>query len=202
MKYDVRQFFYDVGKMMREFFNKDTNKMQRANMWTFSRFIISFIIPILALITLKLSSKILYVIIIMFTVFGVFTDFIDGRSARKYNSTSDFGKILDSITDKVFSIMISLCLSMFNKWFMIIILNEIIIAIVNYLYYLKYSCLKSTLVGKIKQWPLAVSFVLGFFEYLFPNISLIVLIFVIITCILQFLALFSYIFFYLKKSTS
>ena len=41
------------------------------------------------------------------------TDFIDGYIARKYNQTSDFGKFLDPLADKLLTIA---CMCMFTEW--------------------------------------------------------------------------------------
>ena len=45
----LKNFKSGTKLMFKEFFNKETNKKQRANMWTFSRLIISFLIPICSL---------------------------------------------------------------------------------------------------------------------------------------------------------
>ena len=41
------------------------------------------------------------------------TDFIDGHIARKYNQTSDFGKFLDPLADKLLTIA---CMCMMCEW--------------------------------------------------------------------------------------
>ena len=41
------------------------------------------------------------------------TDFIDGYIARNYNQTSDFGKFLDPLADKLLTIA---CMCMFTEW--------------------------------------------------------------------------------------
>lgn len=41
------------------------------------------------------------------------TDFVDGYIARKYNQTSDFGKFLDPLADKLLTIA---CMAMFVEW--------------------------------------------------------------------------------------
>ena len=54
----------------------------------------------------------------MYISLGIFivaslTDFIDGHIARKYNQTSDFGKFLDPLADKLLTIA---CMSMMCEW--------------------------------------------------------------------------------------
>ena len=54
----------------------------------------------------------------MYISLGIFivaslTDFIDGHIARKYNQTSDFGKFLDPLADKLLTIA---CMCMMCEW--------------------------------------------------------------------------------------
>lgn len=188
--------FKDGTKLMfKEFFNKETNKKQRANMWTFSRLVISFLIPICSLVSILLSNPILFISSIFITSFGALTDFFDGRSARKYNSFSEYGKVLDQIADKTFSFMIGINLSLFNPLFLLSLLGESLIAITNISYKLKYNNLniKSTMVGKIKQWPLFLSLILGFLSIFLPNLILITNISIVLTNLFQLATTVSYI---------
>ena len=181
--------------MFKEFFDKETNKKQRANMWTFSRLVTSFLIPICSLISILTSNISLFITSIGITTFGGLTDFFDGRSARKHNSYSEFGKFLDQISDKLFSIMIGINLSLFNPLFLITLGGEFAIASLNALYKSKYPNLdiKSTQIGRIKQWPLFSSLVLGFLSTLVPVISPITNMFILITFAFQLLTTSSYI---------
>lgn len=181
--------------MFKEFFNKDTNKKQRANMWTFSRLVTSFLIPICSLISILTANISLFIVSIGITAFGGLTDFFDGRSARKHNSYSEFGKFLDQITDKIFAIMIGITLSIFNPLFLITLCGEIGIASINVLYKSKNPNLdiKSTYIGKLKQGPLFGVLTLGFMSPLIPIISPITNIFILITFIFQIMTAGSYI---------
>lgn len=184
-----------TNTMFKEFFNKETNKKQRANMWTFSRIITSFLIPICSLISILSANISLFIVSMGITAFGGLTDFLDGRSAKKHNSFSEFGKFLDQISDKLFSIMIGINLSLFNPLFIITLFGEIGIASVNALYKSKNPNLdiKSTQTGRIKQWPLFSSLVLGFLSTLVPVISPITNMFIFITFAFQLFTTSSYI---------
>ncbi len=54
----------------------------------------------------------MYISLALFIVASL-TDFIDGHIARKYNQTSDFGKFLDPLADKLLTIA---CMSMMCEW--------------------------------------------------------------------------------------
>lgn len=181
--------------MFKEFFNKKTNKKQRANMWTFSRLVTSFLIPICSLISILTSNFSLFITSICVTGFAAATDFFDGRSARKYNSFSEYGKLLDQLSDKIFSIMVGINLVLYNPMFLMTLLGEGIIAGINISYRLKYKDLnmKSTQIGRIKQWPLSVALILGFISSLVPSLSLLTKIMVLLTFMFQTATSASYI---------
>lgn len=166
--------------MFKEFFNKNTNTKQRANMLTFSRLLIAPIIPILIALGLPICA-------VTAIFIGAITDFFDGKCARKYNSTSEYGKILDPIVDKIFSIMIGISLSIVNPIFLINLIPEFGISLINILYQSKYENIKikSSILGKIKQWPLAITFILGFVSILAPEVTNITNIFIGLTALLQ-----------------
>ena len=46
-------------------------------------------------------------------IVAALTDFVDGYIARHYNQTSDFGKFLDPLADKLLTIA---CMTMFVEW--------------------------------------------------------------------------------------
>ena len=68
------------------------------NLLSFSRLPILFIIVALLCIQVKWASTAAFV----FFVIGALTDWADGYFARKMNLISDFGKLMDALTDKVF----------------------------------------------------------------------------------------------------
>ena len=68
------------------------------------------------LVTMYLSGGVagmwMYISLGIFIVASL-TDFIDGHIARKYNQTSDFGKFLDPLADKLLTIA---CMCMMCEW--------------------------------------------------------------------------------------
>ena len=89
--------------------------MNTANKITVSRVIMSFIIMILLLfpfelLNIKLPTYIFngniyielkYIIAGILFVIASLTDFLDGYVARKYNMVTDFGKMVDAVSDKL-----------------------------------------------------------------------------------------------------
>ena len=88
-------------------------KMQKyiPNFLTTFRCISSLIVPILIVYGDEIGA---IVAPIIFITAGV-TDFFDGYLARKYNVTSNFGKIVDPVADKmlIISTLLALCLRFF-----------------------------------------------------------------------------------------
>ena len=89
--------------------------MNKANKITMSRIIMSLIIITIMLfpfdqVGLEFPTYILkgnividlkYILVGILFVIASFTDFLDGHVARKYNMVTDFGKMIDAISDKL-----------------------------------------------------------------------------------------------------
>ena len=164
VKQGLNEFKTGTETMFKEFFNKDTNKKQRANMWTFLRLIIPLITIITSIIAICISSPILFLTTGLIAGFGAVTDYFDGKSSRKHNSVSKYGKLLDQISDKFFAGIVGINLLFINFNYIFILLGELLIAAVNVGFKLKYNDLDitSTKMGKIKEWPLFITLALGF----------------------------------------
>lgn len=90
-------------------------KMNLANKITMSRIVLSIVIMILLLfpfgdLGLELPSYVInknihvelkYIIAGVLFIIASLTDFFDGYVARKYNMVTDFGKMVDAISDKM-----------------------------------------------------------------------------------------------------
>ncbi len=181
--------------MFKEFFNKETNKKQRANMWSFMRLIIPIITLILSIISIITNTMPLLIASCLIAGFGAITDHFDGKSARKYKSESEYGKVLDQVTDKYYAGVIGINLSLLNPLYLIVLLGEAIIGAVNVSYKLKYKDMegKSSIVGKFKQWPLYITLALGYLSTINSVLLSIANISVIITFLVQILTAITYI---------
>ena len=192
----LKEFKKDTITMFKEFFIKETNKKQRANMWTFLRLIIPFITTTICIISIFVTYTLpLLLIATGLTGFAAVTDYLDGKSARKHNSTSDYGKLLDQVADKVFSGLTGISISIINPLFLILLVGEGIISAINITYKSQNPNLNitSTKIGRIKEWPLFITLGLGFISNLNPIINLITKIMIIITSTLQVITAISYI---------
>lgn len=181
--------------MFKEFFKKETNKKQRANMWTFTRLIAPFINLILTIIAISSGISSLFITSAVIAAMAATTDFFDGRSARKHNSQSEFGELLDQVTDKVFSGLTGICLVMINPLYIITLLGEGIISSINIYYGLKHKNVKfeSSKLGKLKMWPLFLTLGLGFFSQISLTMLKVSNIAIILTFILQLLTAGNYV---------
>ena len=173
--------------MFKEFFHKKTNKKQRANMWTFQRLIIPIITLITSIIGMINGIMPLLIASSILIGYGGITDYFDGKSARKYNSVSEYGKVLDQVVDKYFAGMISINIAIINPIYIPVVLMELAISGVNMYYKHKYPNIsdKSSMIGRIKQWPLFTSLFLGFLSPINEILSVIATSTVILTLILQ-----------------
>lgn len=195
IKEGIENFKSGTNTMFKEFFNKETNKKQRANMWSFSRLIIPIITAITSIIAIITASYPMFAISGCIAGMGAITDTLDGVSARKHESTSQYGKILDQVTDKYFAGIVGINLLFINPIYIHTLIGELLIACINVCYKLKYPELdiKSTKVGKVKTWPLYITLALGFLSPINSTWLTISNISIVITSIAQLLTCASYV---------
>lgn len=173
-------------------------KKQIANILTSIRLLSPFIlIPLFYFNKLKIA----FIMIIIFAL----TDTFDGYFARKYNAISTFGKYLDAFVDKIFAltILISLIIKtvIYNNNFYLIIITiilELIISCINLYSFFKELKPSSTKWGKIKTIFLFSLLTLLFLNKVINLPSNLLLIFNIITIVLQLITIISY-FLQIKK---
>ncbi|MEG2322232.1 MAG: CDP-alcohol phosphatidyltransferase family protein [Bacilli bacterium] len=155
----VNSFINDFKDNLKTF-KKDYNiKKQIPNLLTFSRALApAFIIP------LALSGNIIGSLIA--SLLFATTDLFDGLLARKFKATSDFGRKLDPICDKIFAIGITLPLIITNPYLIITASLEGLIAFVSIKSATKNNDPRSTMLGKIKTTILSLTLALTYLSQL------------------------------------
>ena len=118
--------------------------MNTANKITMSRIVLSIIILFILLfpwhqigidiptyiVNGNITIDLKYIISGVLFVIASLTDFIDGRVARKYNMVTDFGKMIDAISDKLLTntlIVVLACENMVSPVIAVIIIGRDII---------------------------------------------------------------------------
>ncbi len=168
---------------------KNKIKLLIPNILTMFRLIITPFIVILGLLG---HFKIVIILIII----AALTDLFDGKLARYLNVVSDFGAKLDTVSDKVFAIALSLAVIKTNQLMIVIAILEIITAIMNIYFYKKNDNVKSLFIGKVKTTALFITIVLVYIAVLNNKITIINTLirgFTYITINLQILTIIYYI---------
>lgn len=151
--------FVNQGKdAIKELFSKKWYR-QIPNLLTFSRTVAPFIV-----LPLVSTGNIIGAIIaeLCFAI----TDTFDGLIARKFNLTSDFGKRLDTISDKIFAITLLLPIYTIMPLISITIGLEILIGVINSIATIKGNNPSSSLLGKTKTFFLSGGIILGYLAML------------------------------------
>lgn len=145
----------DLKQMFREIKNKKTRKKQIPNMLTLSRLLAPFLI-------IPCSIAGAFPLALSFVALFSITDLLDGYIARKYHLTSEIGKNLDALADKVFAGTLLLSLITVNPMFSITLFLELVIGSVNVIQAFNGNNPKSHMLGKVKANFLYVLVALGF----------------------------------------
>ncbi len=114
---------------------------------------------------------------------AAFTDFLDGRIARKYNLITDFGKLFDPLADKLLQISAVLCLviaKVLPLWFLIFYLvKEGLQVIGGSILYKKGYVVSSNIFGKVASvlfYIATAAFLVFNIDVLWKNVILIVVV--------------------------
>lgn len=163
------------------------------NILTTYRLIVAIILPVL------FCSK-MYKILFTNLIIALLTDALDGTLARHWQVTSNYGKIVDAIGDKIlaFSSSIIFIIST-NKLFFITLILEITIATINIINILKthdikekFSNHKSSKCGKIKTIFLFILLGVSGLSFKFSNLNIIITSLIFATAIMQILTAIDY----------
>lgn len=158
-KDNIKKTYDELNKLGKEAFNdmkhKETRIKQIPNMLTASRlFSPLFIIPSALTGNLLLTA--------IFTGMFALTDAFDGLLARKLKCTSEFGRKLDPITDKVFAGSLLIPVTVLNPIMLINFCLEGAIALININSEITNKSPKTSMLGKVKTWFLYTTIAISY----------------------------------------
>lgn len=155
--------------------------MNKANKITMSRIFLSLIIIVLLLFpfdqvglefpTYLINGNILidlkYIIVGILFIIASLTDFFDGRVARKYNMVTDFGKMIDAISDKLLTNSVLIILACNGKVSptiaVVIVMRDIIVDSIKMVIGNKGAAVAAIGIAKVKTASLMVGIILTLF---------------------------------------
>lgn len=165
--------------------------MNKANKITITRIIMSMIIIILLLFpfdevglefpTYLIGGKVLvdlkYIIVGILFIIASLTDFLDGYVARKYNLVTDFGKMIDAISDKLLTNSVLIILACNGKIStivaVVIVMRDIVVDSIKMVIGNQGAAVAAIGLAKVKTATLMVGIILTLFSNLpFELISL------------------------------
>lgn len=120
------------------------------------------------------------------------TDLLDGFISRVCKVQTLFGSIMDTVADKVLSIILILCIAEKSTVLYIMLIGEILIATMNLIGTINDATIVAILSGKAKMWALAVATIVGYLYYFGKCDILLVTIFGGIVIVMQVIVLFGY----------
>ena len=148
-------FVSEGKKCYKEFKNPKTRYKQIPNALTASRlFAPLFIIPAALTGNLFLTG--------LFALGFAATDGLDGYFARKYKTTSEFGRELDALTDKIFAITLIFPLLFNNPLIISNLIMEFVIGGVNVMSRLNNNMPKTAIIGKVKTGALSLTLIINY----------------------------------------
>ncbi|MDY5996456.1 MAG: CDP-diacylglycerol--glycerol-3-phosphate 3-phosphatidyltransferase [Bacilli bacterium] len=165
--------------------------MNKANKITITRIIMSMIIILLLLFpfdevglefpTYLVGGKVLvdlkYIIVGILFIIASLTDFLDGYVARKYNLVTDFGKMIDAISDKLLTNSVLIILACNGKIStivaVVIVMRDIVVDSIKMVIGNQGAAVAAIGIAKVKTATLMVGIILTLFSNLpFELISL------------------------------
>lgn len=186
----------ELAKIFKDVVSKDKDRVRRQipNLLTLIRGTLAPILMIIATIIKNIEFAFIIIAI------SAFTDCIDGWFARKYNVVSEFGALLDTICDKLFTVCVILPIfSLTKERFIIVLFFEILISIINMYSKFKGNNPKSSLIGKAKTVVLDASVVLCYLSYLVEVDRKIIHFALYLTMFMQIITTIGYIKEYIKQ---
>lgn len=93
------------------------------------------------------------------------TDLLDGFISRLCKAQTLFGSVMDTVADKVLSIILILCIAEKSIVLYIMLIGEILIATMNFIGTINEATIVAILSGKAKMWALAIATIVGYLYY-------------------------------------
>ena len=155
--------------------------MNKANKITMSRIIMSVVIIIILLVpfheigvefpTYLIKGKVVidlkYIIVGFLFIIASLTDYFDGYVARKYNMVTDFGKMIDAISDKLLTNSVLIILACEGKIspliVVVIVMRDIVVDSIKMVIGNKGHAVGAIYLAKIKTTLLMIGIVLTLF---------------------------------------
>lgn len=155
--------------------------MNKANKITMTRIVMSLIIITIMLfpfdqVGLEFPTYILngnitinlkYIIVSFLFIIASLTDFLDGYVARKYNMVTDFGKMIDAISDKLLTNSVLIILACAGKIStivtVVIVMRDIIVDSIKMVVGNKGAAVAAIGIAKVKTATLMVGIILTLF---------------------------------------
>lgn len=128
------------------------------NALTMFRCVFTFAMPFLI-------NKVSYLTFLIIVGILFFTDLLDGFISRTCKAQTLFGSIMDTVADKVLSIILILCIAEKSIVLYIMLICEILIATMNLIGTINDATIVAILTGKAKMWALAIATILGYMYY-------------------------------------
>ncbi len=148
---EVKKAFDDMMKKRNEFINNRNSKKGFINKFKYSiPNILTYIRLVTPFIAIPVALTGNFLIALLIGVIGSFTDLFDGICARKFDATSEYGRVLDAFTDKSFAILMCFPFIFNPQYIITLAMGELIIASINFKSQLNNNNPESTMLGKIK----------------------------------------------------
>ena len=136
------------------------------------------LIPIFVLVFLFIEGDMHYVSLTIFLV-ASFTDVLDGIIARRTNSITKYGIVMDPFADKLLKIATLICFALTNVvplWLAIALsIIDLSMIVAGFVLYFKSVTISSNIIGKTGTVVMSIGFVMCFFDKFFAGWNLYVL---------------------------
>jgi len=151
---------------------EDQDKKSAENIWNMANVLTLFRVVLIPVFIWIYRKGYLIAALAVFLLASL-TDWLDGRVARKYNTITKFGIVMDPLADKLLCVTALAFLASSGKanWIPVtpIIVKEVILIIGSIGLIKKDIVLPSQRIGKVAQWLMIVAISLSFFHNSFAN---------------------------------